>query len=674
MKLSRTFIIVVFVLLAAVSGILLQILLSLPNVDDLNYYTPSEASVLLTQDGKIIARFHEEENRRVVPLSRISPYLQKALVAVEDERFYNHHGIDVLGILRATGRNLMYGRIVEGGSTITQQLARNLFLSRQKTLFRKLAEVLLAIQIERRFTKDEILEYYLNQIYLGHNAYGVEAASDAYFGKHANELTLGEASMLMGIIEGPEIYSPYRNFKLAKSRQKIVLIKMVKQSLVSLDDARKAYAEQIVLHPENLKRYGQSAPYFVSYVWGELIKKFGEEAVNKGGMRVYTTLDLNAQAAAEDTIKKYVNEEGKKYDFSQAALLAIDPRTGFIKAMVGGADFVKSQFNRAIQMKRQPGSSFKPFVYAAAIEQGISPGTVLADKPTTYNVFPNKWNPFGKWEPKDFDRKWRGNVTMRYALEHSLNLPAIELLNKVGIDSAISMARRLGITSNLESGLALTLGVSDVSMIEMVSAYGVFANNGVKVEPTAITKIVNRDGAVIYQYEPKGERVLEENVAAIMVDMMKGVLARGTGYMGRLNRPAAAKTGTTEDFKDAWIIGYTPQLVTGVWVGNDDNHHMKGIAEVAICPRIFKDFMTQATANDPPLDFPPPQGLVTVRICLSSGLLANSYCPANRVVAAQFFENDVPISQCYIHPKVEPNNPDENAEDIYKTDEGSPSQ
>jgi penicillin-binding protein 1A len=670
MKFSRAFIISAFIGLAVISGLLLQILISLPDVNDLNYYTPSEASVLLAQDGKIFARFHEEENRRVVTLSNMSPYIQKAVVAVEDERFYGHHGIDFYGIARASFKNLLYGRIVEGGSTITQQLARNLFLTRQKTIFRKLAEMMLALQIERRFTKDEIIEYYLNQIYLGHNTYGVEAASDAYFGKHAKDLTLAEASMLMGIIEGPEIYSPYRNFKLAKARQKIVLAKMVDLNLIPLDEAKRAYAEEIKFHPENLKRYGQIAPYFVSYIFGELIKKYGEEAVNKGGLRVYTTLDTNTQAAAEEIVTKFVTEEGKKYNFSQAALLAIDPRNGFIRAMVGGTDFVKSQFNRAVQMKRQPGSAFKPFVYAAAIEQGISPGTVLPDKPTIFNVYPNQWNPEGTWEPKDFDRKYRGNVTMRFALEKSLNIPSVKLLEKVGIESAMSMAQRMGIKSHLEPGLALTLGVSEVTMLEMVSAYGAFANQGTRFEPISIYKILNRDGVVIYNYEPKGEQVLSQNVTAIMVDMMKGVLTRGTGVRGRLDRPAAAKTGTTEEFKDAWIIGFTPQLVTGVWVGNDDNHHMKGVAEVAVCPRIFKEFMNRALVNEPPLDFPPPQGLVTVRLCLSSGFLANKYCPANRVVYAQFFEKDVPLSECYVHPVEEPSSPDD--EDNYNTDESEP--
>ena len=676
MKISRAFLIAFFVILAIFSGLMLQILISLPDVNDLNYYTPSEASVLLSQDDKIFARFHEEENRRVVVLSGISPFIIKAVVAVEDERFYNHHGIDFSGIARASFKNFLYGRIVEGGSTITQQLARNLFLTRKKTIFRKLAEMMLAMQIERRFTKEEILEYYLNQIYLGHNTYGIEAASDAYFNKHAKDLTLAEAAMLMGIIEGPEIYSPYRNSKLAKARQKIVLLKMIEQKLITAAEAKKAYAETIKLSPKNLKRYGQTAPYFVSYVWGELIKKYGEEVVNKGGLRVYTTLDINAQTAAEEIITKFTTAEGKKYKFSQAALLAVDPRNGFIRAMVGGCDFVKSQFNRTIQMKRQPGSAFKPFVYAAAIEQGISPGTILADKPTTFIVYPNEWNPEGTWEPKDFDRKYRGNVTMSFALEKSLNIPSVKLLEKVGIESAMGMAQRLGIKSHLEPGLALTLGVSEVSMLEMAQAYGVFANQGIRFEPTSIIKIMNRDGAVIYEYEPRGEQVLDQNVVAIMVDMMKGVLLRGTGIMGKLDRPAAAKTGTTEEYKDAWIIGYTPQLVTAVWVGNDDNRHMKGVAEVAVCPRIFKEFMNKALVNEPPLDFPPPTGLTTVRICLSSGFLANNYCPANRTVYAKFFEKDVPLSECYVHPVVEPSSPDDeeenNEEENSDNDENEP--
>ncbi|MBI5699534.1 penicillin-binding protein 1A [Candidatus Saganbacteria bacterium] len=651
MKLQKAPLIIFFVILAIIAGVFLQVILSLPDVETLSYYTPSEATQLFSIDNKPLARFHEEENRRVVPLSRISPLIQKAVVAIEDERFYDHHGVDLWGILRATGKNLMYGRIVEGGSTITQQLARNLYLTRIKTIGRKIAEIILAFQIERRYTKEEILEYYLNQIYFGHNAYGIEAAADVYFGKHASELDLAEAALIAGVIEGPEIYSPYKNIKMAKARQRLVLTKMAELGEVPLEEARKAYTEELTFKPENLKKYGKLGSYFTAYVLNELIKKFGDKAVNEGGLRVYTTLDADMQAAAEEVVGRFVAEEGVKYNFSQAALVAVDPRTGYIKAMVGGADFGKSQFNRASQMKRQPGSSFKPFVYAAALEQGISPGTILHDKPKTFDVFRSRWNPTGKWAPKNFDTKFHGNVTMREALERSLNLPSIELLEKVGIPSAISMARRMGIESHLEPALSLTLGASEVSPLEITSAFGTLANHGVRVAPSAIIKIVDRGGVVLYQNEARGEQVVDANTVAVMVDIMKGVLTRGTGYKGRINRPAAAKTGTTEEFKDAWLIGFVPQLVAGVWVGNDDNAPMKGIAEVGVVPRIWKAFMEKALVAEAPLDFPAPVGLVKAEICLSSGLKPNSYCPKNRIITADFFEKDVPVTECFIHPR-----------------------
>lgn len=642
---------------------MIQILMLLPDVENLNYYTPSEASVLFADDGSPFARFHQEENRRVVPLSKIAPILQKSVVAVEDERFYSHHGFDLIGITRAMVKNFLYGKIVEGGSTITQQLARNLYLTRSKTVGRKLAEIILALKIERRFTKEEILEYYLNQIYLGHNAYGVESASMLYFGKHAQDLDLSEAALLAGIIEGPEIYSPYRNIDLARARQRIVLNKLQEAGTINQLDYDIAAFNPVTLKPENLKKYSKLGAYFMAYVENDLVKKYGGDAVNRGGLKVYTTLDTRMQAIAEEVISKFVAEEGPKYKFTQAALIALDPRSGEIKAMVGGADFQKSQFNRAVQMKRQPGSSFKPFIYAAALELGISPGIVLSDRPKTFSVMPNRWNPDGKWAPKNFDRNFRGNVTMRYALERSLNLPSIELLDKVGITSAMSMARRMGITSNLEYAMALALGVCEVSPLEITSALGTLANNGVRVEPTAIKRITNRESMAIYDHEMIGERVMEANIAALTVDLMKGVLIRGTGARGRLTRPAAAKTGTTEEFKDAWIIGFTPNLICGVWVGNDNNSHMRGVAEVAVCPRIFKEFMEKALVSLPVLDFPQPTGISNVKICLDSGLLPNRFCPQNRIVTGTFFEKDVPLSECYVHPKERPT-PAEEDEDI----------
>ncbi|MBI5700587.1 penicillin-binding protein 1A [Candidatus Saganbacteria bacterium] len=649
-KRPRSLLIVILIIAAAIVGIFVQTMLTLPKVETLDYYIPSESTTLFSSDSNPMARFHKEENRRVVQMSSISPYIKKAVISIEDERFYSHNGVDFQGILRAAGKNLLCGRIVEGGSTITQQLARNLFLTRQKSIVRKFAEIIIALQIEHRFTKQEILEYYLNQIYFGHNAYGIESASDLYFDKHAKDLTLAEASMLAGIIEGPELFSPYKNMKLAKGRQKLVLAKMVDLGLTSLTEAQNAFQEILPIYPENLRKFGNMAPYFVDYILQLLTEKYGEEMVNKGGLRVYTTLDPNMQIAAEEAVKRFAEGEGPKYNFSQASLIAIDPRSGHIKAMVGGVDFVKSQFNRAVQAKRQPGSSFKPFIYAAAIEKGISPGTVIEDKPISFKVYRNKWNPRGSWSPKNFDKKFHGNVTLQTALEKSLNIPAIQLLQDIGVSAAISIAQRMGITSRLEPALSLALGASEVTLYEMTSAFGVFANNGVRFEPVAITKIVDRNGNVIFQHEARGKRVLSDNVAAVMDEMMEGVILRGTGVAGNIGRPAAAKTGTSQDFRDAWFVGFTPHLVCGVWVGNDNNAHMKGVAEVAVCPRLWREFMSKAMGVYPAVDFQKPQGLVAVKICLSSGLLPNSSCPKDKIVSAKYFEKDIPIAECYIHP------------------------
>ncbi|MDD5382659.1 MAG: penicillin-binding transpeptidase domain-containing protein, partial [Candidatus Margulisbacteria bacterium] len=401
--------------------------------------------------------------------------------------------------------------------------------------------------------------------------------------------------------------------------------------------------------PKNLKHYGEVAPYFISLVLKELLDKYGEDTVYHGGLRVYTTLDTAKQTAAEEVITRFVSAEGKKFNFSQAALVSIDPRTGYIEALVGGVDFFDSKFNRATQAKRQPGSAFKPFVYTAAMEQGISPGEIIVDSPTTFDVYPNRWNPRGTWSPKNFDLRFRGAVTLQYALEKSLNIPAIKLLERVGINSAIDVARRMGISSHLEPGLALTLGVSELSVLELTSAFGTFANTGLWVPPTAFTKIENRDGVTLYKHVIKENRALDENIAAVMVYMMRGVLTRGTGVRGQIGRPAAAKTGTTEHFRDAWFVGFVPQLVTGVWIGNDNNASMKGVAEVAVGPRIWKEYNLKALAGDPILDFPKPEGLSTVRICVTSGKLAGENCPPKEQLTVTLWNRAVPKDTCDIH-------------------------
>ena len=653
MKNHRIILIVFLIAVSALAGLLAQITSQLPDVETINSYQPHEATTIYADDGKIFATLHEEENRRVVPLSKISDNIVKAVIASEDSNFYKHHGIDAGGVLRAALRNLRAGSYSEGGSTITQQLARNLFLTKRKTLLRKFAEIILAIQIERRYSKEEILELYLNQIYFGHNSYGVESATNLYFGKSASEVSQAEAAMLAGVIEAPERLSPYKNFNAAKKRQKQVLLNMIRHSMLTIDDADRAYAEIITLHPERIKSRGKSAAYFISYVLDQLVEKYGSEAVNMGGLKVYTTVNARLQEHAEKVVAKYLTEEGKKYNFSQAALLSIDPKTGYIKALIGGADYKKSQFNRATQSKRPPGSSFKPFVYIAALEKGISPGHILADKPVTFQVFPNKWNPDGTWSPKNFDKKYSGNVTMRYALEHSLNIPAIKVLELAGVPQAIDTARRMGIKSPLENALSLTLGVYDVTMLEMTAAYSSIANHGIYSEPIAIKKVLSRENVILEDNQIEQSQAIEANIAAVIIDMMRGVLDHGTGFKGRLDRPAAAKTGTTEDFKDAWFIGFVPQLTTAVWVGNDDNRPMRGVAEVAVCPRMWRDYMQFALINDPVQYFPAPEGMAKISICKSSGLLPGRDCPQGSIISDIFFKSDLPGSVCNAHGQSE---------------------
>jgi penicillin-binding protein 1A len=638
---------------AIVCGFMVQILLQLPDVQSISVYVPSETTEIYSADGVLLARLHTEENRVVVPLSKISDTLKKAIVTMEDEKFYEHHGFDVMGIGRAFIANILERRIAQGGSTITQQLARNLFLTKRRSIARKLAELMLAVQIERHYTKDEILELYLNQIYWGHNAYGIESAANLYFGKSATDLNLGECALLAGIIEGPEIFSPFKDMKAAKERQVIVLEKLKEKGLVTSNQAIYYELKPIELSKELPTGTGYKHPYFTSHVIKELIDKFGETLTYTGGLRVYTTLDTRMQRTAEWATNKFVSEEGDTYNFSQVSLISIDPRTGYIKAMVGGISFESSEFNRATQALRQPGSSFKPYVYTAALELGFSPGFVIEDSPITFEVPPSEWNPEGKWSPRNFDGQFRGNVTLRQAITFSLNVPSVKLLDMIGVQAAINMAQKMGIRSALKRNLGLTLGVSEITLFEHTSSFGVFANGGIRVEPAAIIKIETRDGSVLYNHVIRERRVLDANICATIVDMMKGVINEGTGMRGRISRPAAAKTGTSQEYKDAWFVGFVPQLVTGVWVGNDDNTPMEGVTEVAVCPRMWKSFMEVALAGVPSMEFPAPQGLVKVQICLDSGQVATEYCPKDRVITADYWWDKVPEDKCEKHREPE---------------------
>lgn len=611
-----------------------------------NTSAPFESTIVYASDGSVLATIHAGEKRITVPLSKISPYLIKAVIASEDQDFFNHKGISIKAMVRAGIANLFHGRIVQGGSTLTQQLARSLFLSTKKTFNRKISEAYYAVELEKNYTKEEILEMYLNQVYWGHNTYGAAAASQLYFGKDPEKLTLSEAALLSGVLGAPELYSPYKNFALAAKKRDTVIDKMQKLGMISAETARKTMAEKITLSMGKVNKYKYNAPYFTSSVINQLSEKYGRDTVFKGGLRIYTTLSMPVQKAAEEAVNLFITKEGPKFRFSQAALTAIDPNSGYVLAMVGGADFDKSEYNRAVQAKRSPGSSFKPFIYAAAMETGISPGDVILDSPTAFEVYATAQNPDGKWRPKNFDKRFRGPVTVQQALAFSLNIPAIKLLEEVGIENAVNLAHRMGITSALTPALSLVLGTSDVSLFEMTSAFGVFAAGGERAEPMSVLKVTDKDGKVLEENKPKRSQVLDPDVANIMVMMMKDVIGYGTGHAARLTRPAAAKTGTSNDFKDAWFVGFVPQMVAGVWVGNDNNTPMKGVAEVSICPRIWKSFMVNALKDIPAKGFPKPGNIVSIKECTYSGKLPGPNCPAKYVKWGTFWVGKEPDETC----------------------------
>jgi penicillin-binding protein 1A len=607
------------------TGTALAISAHLPAVDAL-YSPPSEATRIYAADGQLLASLYQE-NRASVTLSQIPRLLQRAVIDSEDAGFYRHHGISLRGVLRASFRNVQEKGFAQGGSTITQQLARNLFLTNEKALSRKIAEMLLAVEIERRLTKDEILERYLNQVYLGQGAYGVEAAAEVYFGKPAKDLSLPESALLAGLIRAPSYYSPYEHQDRARTRRVEVLQRMVDLGDITPQQLRAAEQAPIRLAEKgNAGFIGIRAPYFVSYILPTLLQRYGEDVIYKGGLRIYTTLDLTLQAQAEAAIREGLDRALKDHlNAHQGAMVVLDPRTGYIRAMIGGYDFRTSQFNRAWQAHRQSGSAFKPFTYTTALMRGLPLTTMLQDESVTF-VLPN-----GKiWEPKDFDKTWHGWVTMRYALENSINVASIRLEQKVGPAAIVEVAHRLGIQSRLEPNLSLTLGASDVTLLEMASAYGVFASGGVRATPLAIVRVTDAKGKVIEDNVPQRTVVLSPEVAYIVTDLLKGVIKRGTGTAANIGIPAAGKTGTADDYRNAWFIGFTPTLVTAVWVGNDDDSPMNRVVGGSVPAQIWAGFMKQALAQMPKTDWVRPAGVIDVTTCGTTGLLATPDCPNPR--------------------------------------------
>jgi len=703
-RLCRALAILIFLgaalIVGLVGGLFASVARSLPQGEALANIRPPTPTRILANDGTLLARVYlPDQNREVVPLSRMGRMIN-ATIAIEDVRFYEHPGIDLRGILRALVKNVSSGDTKEGASTITQQLARNLFLSRERKIERKLREAILALELERRYSKDEILETYLNQVLYGSNRYGVQSwgaqmAARNYFGKNVENLSLAEAALLAGLPKNPRDYSPYRHPQRALQRRNLVLFIMLKNDLISQADYQKAKAEPLKLAPEKRLELTANyyAPYFVRNVLTvEMRRIFGQDANNliyHYGVDIFTSLDPRMQKVAEQTVTEQVNRNRYRR-LSDGALISIDPQTGFIKALVGGIDYQKDQYDIVTQGHRQPGSAFKPFVYTTALMNGFTPTTIVHDSP---HSFPSGYGKF--WSPKNSDGRYMGAIQLRMALWLSRNCAAAEVASKVGIKTVIPVAYRMGIKYPLEPNLSTALGASVVVPLEICSGYGTLANHGIHHEPTSIKRVATQDGEVLYEYHPNPERAIPANVADNMKEIMRGVIERGTGRAARCPFPASGKTGTTNSYRDAWFIGYTDDLVTAVWVGNRNNQEMNHTFGATVPAPIWRQFMlvaepimaaehkqqardlalinnvpeavvplpeedtsaqnqdvpTEPVAATPPPTTPVPAGReYTVAICADTGELANQYCPEKVMVTYVKGSGEEPPSEiCSLH-------------------------
>ncbi|MCD6310180.1 MAG: PBP1A family penicillin-binding protein, partial [Candidatus Eremiobacteraeota bacterium] len=640
------------------AGLLAQ---DLPDADYLYSYKPGETSKIYASDGTWLGTLYKE-NREWVDLEKVPNVVQEAILAIEDSRFYFHRGVDWKGIIRALKADLEGKKITQGASTITQQLARNIFLTPRKTFKRKIKEILLAFEIEKRLSKREILELYINQIYFGSGAYGIQAAARTYFNKDVSKLTLPEAALLAGLPAAPSIYSPYENPKLAKRRQVLVLNRMVEVGFISRKKANEAAREKLEFKSRKTQFQTLTYPYFTTYVLHDLLSRnYDEDLLYRGGLDIYTTMNPRLQRLAEKAVKWGVNE-GKKIGLgcSQAALVSLEPDTGYIRAMAGGVEFsIDDQFNRAWQAKRQPGSSFKVFVYTTALLQGYLPDSPVEDSPVSYPQVSGK-----TWTPKNCDNKFWGKITFRRALQFSRNVCAIKVLDRLTPESVIKTAYNMGITSPMEPNLSLALGSSVLTPLEMASAFGVIANSGIRVEPVCIKLIKDPSGRIIEDNRhPKKHEVLPHVVAHMMVGMLKDVINAGTGTRAKLDRPAAGKTGTSDKYRDAWFIGFTPQYVTAVWLGNDDFSEMDRAYGGDIPAMTWKYYMSRAHKGLEKKDFEKPKfELVRVRICNDSGKRATSKCP--NVTIRLMKASEVPKEFCPLHPEKEEEEKKEDTEII----------
>jgi penicillin-binding protein 1A len=650
-----------------------------PSVQVLDTYTPRQTSKVYAADGRFVAEVGLER-RTLAKISEIPKVVKDAFVLTEDKRFYRHSGIDWIRVPGAALRNLQAGATEQGFSTITMQLARNVFPERISGrerrgltgLIRKVKEAKVARAIEARYSKDKILELYLNQINLGNGAYGVETAAQRYFGKSVKDLNLAEAATLAALPKAPARYNPRRFPERAIQRRNTVIALMRQNGAISDADASlaRAYPLQLGSKAES----GEVAPYFVEWVRQQLDVKFGARLYEQG-LKVFTTLDLDMQSAAERALENQIRaiESGKYGQFPhrtyeqlaaraangdettsanspylQGAFVAMDPRDGSVRALIGGRQFDDSKFNRATQALRQPGSTFKPIVYSAALENGRSPATIIDDAPITLPQVGDSWS------PQNYDGKFEGPITLRRALYMSRNLPAIRIGMELGEENVISMAKRFGISSTIPPYPSIHIGSADVFPIEMIAAYTTFANLGVRTAPNAIRRVENQKGEVLWEPQPERAQVLDAPQAWIMVDMMKDVVLRGSAASSvgsRFHVPSGGKTGTTNDGADVWFIGYTADLVAGVWMGFDRPQKIKANAQGGVLAApAYASFMTEVYRRKPaPPDWPRPEGITTREIDRTTGQLVNPYCPIDVRMTEYFITGTEPIQECTVH-------------------------
>jgi penicillin-binding protein 1A len=632
------------IIFGSVTGFFIALTRDLPQIRTLESFKPSSITRIYSADEVLLAEFFLEK-RDPVPIKIIPDYLKKALIVTEDRNFYHHSGIDLKGILRAIYRDIKAGKFVEGASTITQQLSKTLFLQPRKTLLRKAKEAFLSFQIERRYTKDEILELYLNQVYFGSGAYGVESAARIYFGKTVSDLDLSECALLAGLPKSPSRYSPLIDKDLALKRRNIVLKQMKDTGVISQAVFNIAKEEPLNLVKQN--KTTVKAPYFIESIKLFLENTIGSSRLYKGGLTVITTLDFKLQKAAElavekglSALKRRMKQQFIKNPDPQCALVSLDVLSGGILAMVGGSDFSKTRFNRATIAKRQPGSAFKPIVYAYAIEQGFSQNKIILDAPVAFKIGNRK----KAWEPKNFSDDYKGEMTLRMALALSKNIPAVRLIEMLGPTSVVRFAHTMGIESTLSPNLSLALGTSGVKLINLTAAYSVFPNKGKLIEPYGVVEVVDANGRLVWRIKPQKKAVISRESAAIITDMLRSVIQNGTGKKAKvIRRPIAGKTGTTDEFKDALFIGFSPSITTGVWVGQDTFTTIgKGETGARAALPIWTEFMQKALLNRPVHYFDIPDDVVKERIDPWTGLLAPNDAP--NAVEALFKKGTEPKS------------------------------